>query len=99
MVRTLDEESFVRSFSFFYDTSADDLGHTQLWCAYYFLIMAFEKAFLTRTSKARRPPGAEFIVQAIKILLDVTFLCSNPNETMEILRCAPLYLHSLYSGV
>ncbi|KAK6004810.1 hypothetical protein QM012_008672 [Aureobasidium pullulans] len=56
---------------------------------------AFGKAFLARTSKSGRPAGGDFFVQAMAILPDVTFLCLHPIETIEILCCATLYLHSL----
>ncbi|KAG9854951.1 proline oxidase, partial [Aureobasidium melanogenum] len=95
MFHLFDEESFMQSFSIFHKPSADKSGLMPLWYAHYLLILAFGKAFLARTSKGRRPAGGEFFVQAMAILPDVTFLCLHPIETIEILCCATLYLHSL----
>lgn len=95
MFHLFDEESFMRSFSIFHTPSADKSGLMPLWYTHYLLILAFGKAFLARTVKGRRPPGSELFVQAMKIFPDVTFLCMHPIETVEILCCATLYLHSL----
>ncbi|KAG9569191.1 hypothetical protein KCU71_g4041, partial [Aureobasidium melanogenum] len=95
MFHLFDEESFMHSFSTFHKPAADKSGLMPLWYTHYLLILAFGKAFLARTSKGRRPAGGEFFVQAMAILPDVTFLCLHPIETIEILCCATLYLHSL----
>lgn len=95
MFHLFDEESFMRSFSIFHSPTADKSAITPLWVTHYMLILAFGKAFLARTVKGRRPPGAEFFVQAMKTLPDVTFLCMHPIETLEILCCATLYMQSI----
>ncbi|KAH0362725.1 proline oxidase, partial [Aureobasidium melanogenum] len=95
MFHLFDEESFMQSFSVFHKSSADKSGLKPLWYVHYLLILAFGKAFLARTSKGRRPAGGDFFVQAMAILPDVTFLCLHPIETIEILCCATIYLHSL----
>lgn len=95
MFHLFDEESFMQSFSIFHKPLADKSGLMPLWYVHYLLILAFGKAFLARTSKSKRPAGGDFFVQAMAILPDATFLCLHPIETIEILCCATLYLHSL----
>ena len=95
MFHLFDEESFMQSFARFHNPNADKSGLMPLWHVHYLLILAFGKAFLARTVKGRKPPGADLFVQAMAILPDVTFLCLHPIETIEILCCATLYLHSL----
>ena len=95
MFHLFDEESFMQYFSRFHNANAAKSGLIPLWYAHYLLILAFGKAFLARTVKGRKPPGADLFVQAMAILPDVTYLCLHPIETIEILCCATLYLHSL----
>jgi hypothetical protein len=95
MFHLFDEESFMKRFTQFYDPAADKSTLLPLWYVHYLLVLAFGKAFLARSIKGRRPPGAELFVLAMKLLPDVTFLCTDPVESIEILCCAALYLHSL----
>lgn len=90
-----DEDHFMERFSKFHDPAADQSTLHPLWFIHYLLILAFGKAFVARTNKGRRPPGAEFFVHAMKILPDFTFSCPDPVETTEIYCCAALYLQSL----
>lgn len=95
MFHLFDEESFMERFTRFHEVSADRSTLMPLWYIHYLLVLAFGKAFLARNNKARRPPGAELFAQAMKLLPDITFLCTDPVESIEILCCAALYLHSL----
>lgn len=95
MFHIFDEEKFMEQFSQFHDSSADRSALYPLWYVHYLLILAFGKAFVVRTSKGRRPPGADLFQQAMKLLPDITFLCAKPVESIEILCCAALYLQSL----
>lgn len=91
-----DEESFMQRFARFHDPNADKSSLFPLWYVHYLLVLAFGKAFLARTHRGKRPPGAELYVQAMKLLPDIIFLISTDRvESTEILCCAALYLHSL----
>ena len=95
MFHLFDEESFMQHFSQFHDGSTDKSSIPSLWYIHYLLILALGKAFVARRSKGRQPPGGDLFVQAMTLLPDVTFLCIDPVETIEILCCAALYLQSL----
>ncbi|KEQ68220.1 hypothetical protein M436DRAFT_77071 [Aureobasidium namibiae CBS 147.97] len=90
-----DEESFMMSFARFHNPNADKSGLMPLWYVHYLPILVFGKTFLARTVKGRKPPGADLFVQAMVFLPDVIFLCLHHIETIEILCCVTLYLHSL----
>ena len=92
-----DEKVFMDQFNKFYETGSDTNQCSVLWYIHYLLILAFGKAFLVRAEKGRRPPGAELFVQAMKILPDITFLFTDPLQSIEILCCAALYLQCLDS--
>lgn len=95
MFHLFDEESFMRSFAIFHNPTADKSALSPMWLTHYMFILAFGKAFLARTGKGKRPPGADFFVQAMKTVPDVTFMCRHPIEAIEILCCATLYLQSI----
>jgi len=95
MFHLFEEQVFMDQFAQFHDPGSDKGKLMPLWHVHYLLVLAFGKAFLARSIKGRTPPGADYFVQAMKLLPDVTFLCTNPIETMEILCCAALYLQSV----
>ena len=90
-----DERAFMDQFNKFHEADGDPSKCSVLWYIHYLLILAFGKAFIGRTESGRRPQGAEHYVQAIKLLPDITYLCANPIESIEILCCAALYLQCL----
>lgn len=98
-----DEDHFMRRFAAFHDESSavDDSHNTNKrerdpWYVHYCLILALGKAFIVRgVGKDKRPPGAELYVHAMKLLPDVTLLCADPVQSVEILCCAALYLQCL----
>lgn len=90
-----DEETFMRQFSDFHRSSVDPPKRKDLWYIHYLLILAFGKVFVARRTEGRKPPGADWFVQAMKLLPDVTFLHSQPIEAIEVLCCKALYLQCL----
>lgn len=90
-----DETTFMHYFGRFYEDPGNEKNYPRLWYIHFLLILAFGKAFIVRTSKAKRPPGAELFVQAMQLLPDVTFFWSDPLQSIEILTCTALYLQCL----
>jgi len=96
MFHLFDEESFMRSFSAFHREASGSRGEvSQTWYVHYLLLMALGKAFVVRVGKGKEPPGADLFALAMQSLPNLVFLCADPVETMEVLCCASLYLHSL----
>jgi hypothetical protein len=90
-----DEHSFMYHLGKFYEDPDGPREYPLLWYIHYLLILAFGKAVIIRTTWDRRPSGADFFVHAMKILPDISFLYSDPIESIEILCCAALYLQCL----
>lgn len=92
-----DERTFMDQFQKFHETDGDLNKCSILWYIHYLLILAFGKAFIVRAEKERRPPGTEYFVQAMKLLPDITYLYSDPVQSIEIFCCTALYLQCLVS--
>lgn len=90
-----DEESFTQQFSEFHSAPLSAPRTKSLWYVHYLLVLAFGKAFVSRGSSSRTPPGADFFVLAMKLLPNVVFLCKQPLDAVEILCCAALYLQCI----
>ena len=90
-----DEEIFMRNFSIFHDDARGPSHCPDLWYVHYLLVLALGKAFIVRVGNERRPPGADLFVQGMKLLPDITYLCTQPLESIEILCCAAVYLQCL----
>ncbi|RMX85600.1 hypothetical protein D0869_03702 [Hortaea werneckii] len=87
-----DEEHFMQHFRAHHAGTKIDSADAELWYVHYLLILAFGKAFIIRSSKGRRPPGADLFIHAMKLLPDMTCLCTEPIHSIEVLCCAALYL-------
>jgi proline utilization trans-activator len=87
-----DEQVFMRHFSNFHENLGAEADSDDLWYVHYLMILALGKAFVMRVRKERRPPGADLFVQAMRLLPDITYLCTKPFQSMEVLCCAALYL-------
>ena len=90
-----DEESFMRHFANFHGECGGQANAPVLWYVHYLVILAFGKSFVVRKCYGRRPAGADFFIQAMKLLPDVTFLYTDPLHSIEILCCIALYLQCL----
>lgn len=80
----------MESFSRFYEDPQRETNYSALWYIHFLLILAFGKAFIARANKEKRPPGAELFAQAMQLLPDITFLYTDPIQSVEILCCAAL---------
>ncbi|KAF4454343.1 proline utilization trans-activator [Fusarium albosuccineum] len=87
-----EEERFMEKFSLYHENAADQ---SSLWFVHYLLILAFGKAFVVHSSKATKPPGAEWFVQAMKLLPSFILYGGDHIELVQVLCCAALYLHCL----
>lgn len=81
----------MESFSRFYEDPRNKTNYPPLWYIHFLLVLAFGKAFIVRASRDRRPPGIELFAQAMQLLPDITFLYTDPIQSVEILCCAALY--------
>ena len=96
LFHVFDERVFMHQFNLFHEHSNSNTKPSILWFVHYLLILAFGKAFVIRIGKGRRPPGADLFVRAMKMLPDMTFLCStDPIQAIEVLICAALYLQCI----
>lgn len=92
----LDEKTFMAQFEEFYNSDPREPPRSIIWYTHYLLILAFGKAFLIQTCKDRRPPGAEFFLQAMKLIPELTFYTSDNNiELTQVICCAALYLQCI----
>lgn len=80
----------MESFSRFYEDPRDKSNYPALWFIHFLLILAFGKSFIAGAGKDKRPPGAELFAQAMRLLPDITFLYTDPIQSVEILCCAAL---------
>lgn len=90
-----EEDSFMRNLHDFYSEPKQDTTRTDLWYIHFLLILAFGKAFVTKTSRGKRPPGANFFCKAIEILPDTSVLWKEPVESTEILCCIAMYFQCI----
>lgn len=95
MFHLFDEISFMWRFHDFHATTTDISRPNDLWYVHFLIILAFGKVFAARRNNARRPPGAELFVQAMKLKPDVTCLHTQPLHAVEILCCEALYVQYL----
>lgn len=86
-----DEESFMRNLHDFYAEPKQDTTRTDLWYVHFLLILAFGKAFVTKTNRGRRPPGANFFCKALQLLPDAGVLWMDPVQSTELLCCLAMY--------
>ncbi|KAL2414860.1 hypothetical protein ABEF95_006427 [Exophiala dermatitidis] len=89
-----DEETFQQNLHDFYENPSEDTRRGGLWFVHYLLIMALGQAFVLRSGEGRKPPGAEFFVQAMKLLPDTSQLWKDTFTATELYCCAALYLQS-----
>lgn len=89
-----DEETFQQNLHDFYENPSEDTPRGGLWFVHYLLIMALGQAFVLRSGEGRKPPGAEFFVQAMKLLPDTSQLWKDTFTATELYCCAALYLQS-----
>ncbi len=90
-----DEESFMNNLRDFYAEPKQDTSRTDLWYIHFLLILAFGKAFVTKTSRGKRPPGANFFCKAVQLLPDASVLWMEPVESTEILCCIAMYFQCI----
>ncbi|KPM41163.1 hypothetical protein AK830_g5425 [Neonectria ditissima] len=90
-----DEESFMKYMYDFYadplvQSSPADLRHIHL-----LLILAFGKALVENNYQAKRPPGAEYFVKALRLMPSIHILFQEPILSTEVLCCIALYFQCL----
>ncbi|GAP92256.1 putative transcription fungi [Rosellinia necatrix] len=91
-----DEDSFMPSLYALYDNPLQQPEPSEeLWYVHFLLLMAFGKAFTTKKSQGKRPPGEEYFTKALRLLPNMMMLWTRPIEAIEILSCVALYLHCI----
>jgi hypothetical protein len=89
-----DEKEFMRNLHVFYSAPKPN-ATGGLWYIHFLLIIAFGKGFVKNKLQGNKPAGAEFFVNALQLLPDVSVLHQEPIESTEILCCIALYLQAL----
>lgn len=90
-----DDKEFLEKLRRFYAESWSTESRTVLWYIHFLLVLAFGKAFVTKTSRGRRPPGADLFAAAMSLLPEPTVLWRQPEEAVEILCCISLYFQCI----
>ena len=94
MFDLFDEAEFMKELHEFYTEPSEKLRCSKMWCIKYFLIVAFGKAFLERSTKPTSPPGSTYFIQAMNLLPNSEDLYREPIIAIEILCMVSLYLQS-----
>ncbi|KAJ5595536.1 uncharacterized protein N7459_001744 [Penicillium hispanicum] len=89
-----EENEFMSNFHEFYSHPRPN-ATTSLWYIHFLLILAFGKGFVQHKVQGNKPPGADFFVNALQQLPDISVLHQEPIESTEILCCIALYLQAL----
>ncbi|KAI0490064.1 hypothetical protein F4859DRAFT_501670 [Xylaria cf. heliscus] len=93
-----DEEAFMPSLYTFYDNpSQQPQSSEELWYVHFLLILAFGKAFTTKKSQGKRPPGEAYFSKALHLLPNMVMLWTRPIEATEVLCCIALYFQCMDS--
>lgn len=95
MFHLFDEETFMNSLYHFYADPNPRPDPTDLWFIHFLLILSFGKAFTTKTSRGKRPPGHDFFVKAMQLLPDLSVLLRESVLSTEILCCISLYMQCI----
>jgi hypothetical protein len=94
-----DEEEFVASLRQFYKAPLAYAQEKPLWFIHYLVIMSFGKALLTKIqtgeSHDAASVGSNLLIRALRLLPDITYLCSEPIEATEILCAISLFLQCI----
>lgn len=93
-----DEQEFMGYLDAFYSQPSPptpSMRRERLWYIHFLLLVAFGKAFVSRRSHGRRPPGSEFFTRAMELLPSTVTLSREPMMAVEILICLALYIHCL----
>ncbi|KAF6831213.1 C6 transcription factor [Colletotrichum plurivorum] len=92
MFHLFDEETFMKSLYHFYADPNPRADPTDLWFIHFLLVLAFGKAFTTKASRGKKPPGSDFYVKAMQLLPDLSVLLRQATLSTEILCCIALYM-------
>ncbi|KAF5670057.1 positive activator of transcription [Fusarium heterosporum] len=91
-----DEETFMAYLHEFYADPNSHITAADLRYIHLLLILAFGKAFSENNNyQAKRPPGADYFVTALRLLPSIHILVYEPLISTEILCCIALYFESL----
>ena len=95
LFRMIDEESFIKELSSFYENAPAKASSCRLWFAQYLLIIAFGKSFLVQYKAGTAPPGSEYAARAMTLLPDVRDMYGERILEIEVYCLAALYLQCL----
>ncbi|KAM0351111.1 hypothetical protein ACHAPU_002895 [Fusarium lateritium] len=91
-----DEETFMGYLHEFYADPNSHIAAADLRYIHLLLILAFGKAFSENNNyQAKRPPGADYFVTALRLLPSIHILVYEALISTEILCCIALYFESL----
>ncbi|KAI5456774.1 hypothetical protein BGZ63DRAFT_366255 [Mariannaea sp. PMI_226] len=93
-----DDDEFMGLLHEFYaepERKAQVAKEKNLWYIHFLLILAFGKAFVSKRSRGKRPPGVEYFIQAMQLLPNTIVLTREPLQSTEVLCCIALYLQCL----
>ncbi|KAF5001851.1 hypothetical protein FDECE_10840 [Fusarium decemcellulare] len=91
-----DEETFTQYLHEFYADPTSHIAVADLRYIHLLLILAFGKAFAENNNyQAKRPPGADYFVTALRLLPSIHILVYEPLISTEILCCIALYFQCL----
>lgn len=94
--RFYDEGWFVGHMQDFYRTNTQEKAmECRLWFVQFLIVLAFGKAFLSKSRTPHEPPGAKYFVRAMALMPDLSSLWKDSLLAIEVLMLAGLYLYSI----
>lgn len=85
-------QEFMQKLDQFYNDRSENRRLDGLWHMQLLLVIAFGKMFLRRGASALGPPGANEVLQALRIKTDPLDLWDDPILRVEVLCLVSLYL-------
>ncbi|KAL6404324.1 positive activator of transcription [Ilyonectria robusta] len=90
-----DEESFMKYMYDFYSDPINQKTGSDLRYIQLLLILAFGKALVENNYQAKKPPGAEYFLRALRLLPSTHALVQETILSTEVLCCIALYFQCL----
>lgn len=90
------DENFGAQIQHFYKRRASgEMAYSRMWFIQLLLILAFGKAFSSRTRTDESPPGSKIFVHAMSLMPNQTFTGKDSLAVIETLALTSLYLYAI----
>ncbi|CAG8273724.1 unnamed protein product [Penicillium salamii] len=93
--RLFDEDFGAQIQHFYKRRAAGEMAYSRMWFIQLLLILAFGKAFSSRTRTDESPPGSKIFVHAMSLMPNQTFTGKDSLTVIETLALTSLYLYAI----